>query len=223
MVEIFHSSVCLSSHSAIIHLIRRLAWFWMDIFISHTQHTASKKIHFDLINICEALSTKTLFASNVHLSYCRSFYSPACCFGSFSFVSFRSSSIWVSSVSLFDVSNNNFWHTLSDFAKRDETEREKRTPRWQIYSNEAKFSQSSNLPTKNFTIFSINIYSKLYLFSFIRQFNHLIKHPIFIFMLLSTTLPGVNFQLVIGFVLLCSIPQRVCLLVRSFIAFYSVG
>lgn len=45
-------------------------------FRLHTEERTGKNIHFDLINICEALSMK-FFPCLVHLSQCRSFFLPS--------------------------------------------------------------------------------------------------------------------------------------------------
>lgn len=73
------------------------------LFSFYTLIDSSKKnIHFDSINICEALSTEI---------FCSPFLLPLICLRLPSGSHFASGSIWVSSVSLFDVSNNDFWHT----------------------------------------------------------------------------------------------------------------
>lgn len=168
MVEIFYSSVFFFVRSAIIiHLIRRLAWFWMDVFILHTQHSPSKKIHFDSINICGALSMNI---SNVQFTFLIAAH-------------FASRSWSASFQALFEFlvcHYLTFQIIIFDTRKVifAETWKSERKTFFKMANIQSLVNHRSSADKESFTIFSIIVH--LFILLFIRSFNHLIKHPIFI-------------------------------------------
>lgn len=129
-------------------------------------------------------------SKHVHLSYCRSFHIPALLQFVFEFLVCCRSLTFQIIIS----DTPGFLLMPENVSSQD--------------GKYSKFSQSTILRRQRIFNHLSSHRSKLYLFSALYSFlNHLIKHPIFILMLASTTLPGVNFQLMIGFVRLCSIPH----------------
>lgn len=88
--------------------------FSLTVFILHTQrypesYIAKKRNHFGFDQYLRSY----LGIHSLHL------FLPVLIAAHLRWDFAKPGSIWMSSVSLFDISNNNFWHTLSDF-RRDE-------------------------------------------------------------------------------------------------------